>query len=184
MAVENKNHLSLEKNVCLIMWPLLLLGVLGSVHSSPAVRHGLRETSKHLRNGLDPFWSEIMIPVVLCLAVILLIVSIFAVALITVRSMQDTESRLVSFVPPGFDTAWERNIQAELGIAATAHWSSSSLRESGNSPIEIITVFPDSNSSSTKLTNSASGHMSLIAPLPIIADNLTEIPFRQAKEVS
>jgi hypothetical protein len=123
-----------------------------------------------LRKELDPFWYEIMIPVVLCLAVILLIVSIFAVALITVKSMQDTDSALVSFVPPGFDSAWEQNVKVELDMF------NASLRDLSNSPIEVITVFPDANYSTPKL---AKENLQLVIPKPLMADNLTEIPFRQ-----
>ena len=139
-----------------------------------------------IRNGLDPFWYEIMIPVVLCLAVVLLIVSIFAVALITVRSIQDTDNALVSFVPPGFDSAWERNVKAELGFGNgwvktsssfdASAWSKSSQHDHVNSPIEIITVFPDENYSQPKLANE---NLQVFMPKPLMADNLTEIPFRQ-----
>lgn len=129
-----------------------------------------------IRNGLTPFWAEIMIPVVICLAVVLLIVSIFAVALITVKSLQDQNSALVSFAPPGFDTVWEKNIQAELGL--TQNWSKSSLRAEANSPIEVITVYPENNYFGDKLSTQNIPHF---APMPLQASNINEIPSRMNK---
>ena len=64
----------------------------------------------------DPFWTNTMIPVAVCLAVVLLIVSIFAVSLIAIKALNEPEPAFATFAPPGFDALWERNIQAELGI--------------------------------------------------------------------
>lgn len=64
----------------------------------------------------DPFWTKTMIPVAVCLAVVLLIVSIFAVSLIAIKALNDPEPAFATFAPPGFDALWERNIQAELGM--------------------------------------------------------------------
>ena len=64
----------------------------------------------------DPFWTNTMIPLAVCLAILLLIVSIFAVSLIAIGALNEPEPTFVSFTPPGFDALWERNIQAELGM--------------------------------------------------------------------
>lgn len=64
----------------------------------------------------DPFWTNTMIPVAVCLAVVLLIVSIFAVSLIAIKALNEPEPAFATFAPPGFDAIWERNIQAELGL--------------------------------------------------------------------
>lgn len=63
----------------------------------------------------NPFWTTIMIPVAVCLAVVLLIVSIFAVSLIAIKALNEPEPAFSTFAPPGFDALWERNVQAELG---------------------------------------------------------------------
>lgn len=133
--------------------------------------------SLNVRTGLQPFWTEIMIPLVICLAIILIIVSIFAVDLITVKSMQEEESALVSFAPPGFNSVWERNIQAELGL--DQNWSKSSVVVA-NSPIEVITVCPENTQFSAEKLG-ASNNVPEFAPMPIVADNLAEIPFRRTK---
>lgn len=64
----------------------------------------------------DPFWTNTMIPVAVCLAVILLVVSIFAVSLIAIKALNEPEPAFETFAPPGFDAIWERNVQAELGL--------------------------------------------------------------------
>ncbi len=151
------------------IWLLLIFAALSAAQNASFSRPVIAS-----RSGLDPFWHEIMIPVVLCLAVILLIVSIFAVALITVKSMQDTDSCLVSFVPPGFDSIWEHNVKAELEMSHD--WSKSSLHDQTNSPIEIITVFPDANYSTSKLIKDDN---SLLMPTPLIANNFAKCPIGQ-----
>lgn len=66
---------------------------------------------------IDPFWTRTMIPVAVCLAVVLLIVSIFAVTLISIKALGEPEpSSFSTFAPPGFDALWERNVQAERGL--------------------------------------------------------------------
>jgi hypothetical protein len=64
----------------------------------------------------DPFWTKTMIPVAVCLAVVLLILSIFAVSIVAIKALNDSEPAFATFAPPGFDALWERNIQAELGV--------------------------------------------------------------------
>lgn len=104
---------------------LLLLG-LGSffVLKAKAVDYGSDDLLKtaHQRIGtefamVDTFWTNTMIPVAVCLAVVLLIISIFAVSLIAIRALNEPEPAFSTFAPPGFDALWERNIQAELGMS-------------------------------------------------------------------
>lgn len=66
----------------------------------------------------NPFWTTTMIPIAVCLAVVLLIVSIFAVSLIAIKALNEPEPAFATFAPPGFDALWERNVQAELGTSA------------------------------------------------------------------
>lgn len=91
--------------------------------------------------------------------------------------MQEEESALVSFAPPGFNSVWERNIQAELGL--DQNWSKSSVVEA-NSPIEIVTMYPE-NAQFTADKLGASKNDPEFAPMPIVADNLAEIPSRRTK---
>lgn len=149
------------------MVPLLLLLGIGMASAQ----------ALNVRTGLQPFWTEIMIPLAICLAIILIIVSIFAVALITVKSMQEEESALVSFAPPGFNSVWERNIQAELGL--DQNWSKVSVVEA-NSPIEVITVYPE-NAQFRAEKLGTTKNVPDFAPMPLVADNLAEIPSRRTK---
>ena len=76
-----------------------------------------------------PFWTETMIPVAVCLAVVLLIVSIFAVSLIAIKALNEPEPAFVTFAPPGFDALWERNVQAELGVNFSRRPSLETIKE-------------------------------------------------------
>lgn len=120
---------------------------------------------------LSPFWSDIMIPVVICLAVVLLTVSIFAVALVTIRSLRDEEPSFVAFAPPGFDAVWERNLHAELGLA---HVHAQATGNAVNSPIEeVVTVY------SGALGKGSHNQMPVEPPRPAVADNSTDGMFRR-----
>ena len=88
-----------------------------------AVEHGSNDLLKRANERIsqeyfmtDPFWTNTMIPVAVCLAVVLLIVSIFAVSLIAIKALNEPEPVFSTFAPPGFDALWERNVQAELGM--------------------------------------------------------------------
>lgn len=76
-----------------------------------------------------PFWTQTMIPVAMCLAVVLLIVSIFAVSLIAIKALNEPEPAFATFAPPGFDALWERNVQAELGMNSSRRSSLESIKE-------------------------------------------------------
>lgn len=67
-------------------------------------------------SSLNPFWTNTMIPIIVFLAIILLLVSIFAVSLIAIKALNEPEPSFATFAPPGFDALWERNIQAELDL--------------------------------------------------------------------
>ena len=107
----------------------ILLGVL--LIGAEAVEYGSDDLLKVANQRINqefmmtnPFWTTIMIPVVACLAVVLLIVSIFAVSLIAIRALNEPEPAFATFAPPGFDALWERNVQAELGMNSARRWSS------------------------------------------------------------
>lgn len=104
------------KSTYLLVYLIFLLSV-------RAVEKGSDDLLKvaHKRIGeefilADPFWTNVMIPVAVCLAIVLLIVSIFAVSLIAIKALNEPEPAFATFAPPGFDALWERNIQAELGM--------------------------------------------------------------------
>ena len=97
--------------------------ILGLITLTKAEEFGsddlLKTMNQRISNELlmaDPFWTNTMIPVAVCLAVVLLIVSIFAVSLIAIKALNEPEPAFATFAPPGFDALWERNIQAELGM--------------------------------------------------------------------
>lgn len=102
---------------------LRLAVLLGSIFISvKAVDYGSDDLLKVAKQRIsqefmmtNPFWTTTMIPVAICLAVILLIVSIFAVSLIAIKALNEPEPAFATFAPPGFDALWERNVQAELG---------------------------------------------------------------------
>lgn len=83
----------------------------------------------------DSFWTKTMIPVAVCLAVVLLIVSIFAVSLIAIKALNEPEPAFATFAPPGFDALWERNIQAELGMNNSRRSSLETIVEEDESPV-------------------------------------------------
>lgn len=87
----------------------------------------------------DPFWTNTMIPVAVCLAVVLLIVSIFAVSLIAIKALNDPEPAFAAFSPPGFDAIWERNIQAELGMNNSRRSSLETIIEEDDS-VSVVDV--------------------------------------------
>ena len=103
---------------------IVLLGVLFAIVSVSGEKFGsddlLKTVNKRINDEfimIDPFWTRTMIPVAVCLAVVLLIVSIFAVTLISIKALGEPEpSSFSTFAPPGFDALWERNVQAERGL--------------------------------------------------------------------
>ena len=85
----------------------------------------------------DPFWTNTMIPVAVCLAVVLLIVSIFAVSLIAIKALNEPEPAFATFAPPGFDALWERNIQAELGMNNSRRSSLETIMEEDEGTVMV-----------------------------------------------
>lgn len=126
----------------------------------------------------DPFWTNTMIPVAICLAVALLIVSIFAVSLIAIKALNDPEPAFATFAPPGFDALWERNIQAELGMNNSRRSSLEAIieEEEGAVMVEVNEAInlPEviiSSKPTSKMMNDKSMNFPMELPKPTPATN-------------
>lgn len=118
------------------MIKILFLAVTLLMSFTEAVEFGSNELLKTANERInqeflmtDPFWTNTMIPIAVCLAVVLLIVSIFAVSLIAIKALNEPEPTFSTFAPPGFDALWERNVQAELGMNSTRRESLETIEE-------------------------------------------------------
>lgn len=164
--------------------------MIGAVLASASTEYGSDELLKAAAKQkitnefllVNPFWTNTMIPVAVCLAVMLLLVSIFAVSLIAIKALNDPEPSFSTFSPPGFDALWERNVQAELGM------NSNNLNKQNvnDPPSKLKSIMVDSSFVSQArivpivitdlkqkmiVDKSNSAYVPLEAPKPVLADN-------------
>lgn len=130
------------------MLATILLSIAFFVAAIDAVDYGSDDLLKAANERInqeylltDPFWTNTMIPIAVCLAVVLLIVSIFAVSLIAIKALNEPEPAFSTFAPPGFDAIWERNVQAELGMNSMRRTSLETIIEED---VKDEVVKPDS----------------------------------------
>ena len=123
------------------------------VSSAAAARLGFDEYEGDellIKDLLDPFWIDFMVPVAICLVVLLLLLSIFGVALITVRSIQEDAAENATFTPAGFDYNWYKNMHSKPEAERLPGQGSTSPqvvnvsaeeteRKWTNSPVEFVT---------------------------------------------
>lgn len=107
----------------------VVLGVMADEYGSDDLLKAANQRITQEFMLTNPFWTTTMIPIAVSLAVVLLIISIFAVSLIAIRALNEPEPAFVTFAPPGFDALWERNVQAELGMNQLRKASLETIKE-------------------------------------------------------
>lgn len=163
------------------MYFILLL--IGAVALKASTEYGSEEILKAAAKRkilnefslVNPFWTNTMIPVAVCLAVMLLIVSIFAVSLIAIKALNEPEPSFSTFSPPGFDALWERNVQAELGMGSTKDMKQNrEMKSASMDNADLKKIVPIVITDTKQKINNVKidgEYTPLEAPKPVLADN-------------
>jgi hypothetical protein len=156
-------------------WILFLLGAaMGSVVRAQERQQIAEDTLRKVQydsitERLSPFWIETMIPVILCLLVVFIIAATFGVAILVARELRDNEPVYKAFDSVAFDAVWERNTKPLVDQARFPEDGALPSDDNLNSPIEVVTVYPNAAPSGKAPHSHTSIPEAMLRPVP--ADN-------------